>query len=233
MKKRLEGIFKDWTLFEKVWLISFTLIGLGISIAWGDSFIGFIATITGMLANILVAKGKISTYLFGAIGVATYGYVAFGYGLYGEAMLNWGFYFSANIIGFFMWNKNKKQAEEKLFGEDVPVKKLTKKGWLVVVALFIIGSITYAFILTTLNAQQVRLDSMAVVLSIIAQVLMLMRYVEQWYLWVLVNILSIGLWVVTLVQSGGNDYVMIIMWVSYLVNSIYGLINWIKLSKTN
>lgn len=227
----MKNLFKDWTLFEKIWIITFGLVGFGISIAWGDSFIGFIATITGMLANVLVAKGKISNYFFGVVAVLTYGYVAYGYGLYGEAMLNWGFYFLANVIGFFMWSKNKKEEKEKLSGEDIPVKHLTAKGWLLVIGIFIVGAVSYAFILSQLNAQQVRLDSMAVVLSIIAQILMLMRYAEQWYLWIAVNVLSIALWVVTLVQSGGNDYVMVIMWLAYLLNSIYGLINWRKLSK--
>lgn len=231
MKRIINKMFEGWTLFEKIWLVTFTLIGFGVSVAWGDSFIGFVATITGMIANILVAKGKIANYFFGFIGVVTYGFVAYGYALYGEAMLNWGFYAIANVVGFFIWTKNKKRNTNKIAGEDIPVKSLTKKGWLYVIGSFILGSLTYAIILIELNAQQVRLDSMAVVLSIIGQILMTLRFKEQWIIWIAVNVLSVTLWVVTLVQSGGNDYVMIVMWVSYLINSIYGYVNWTKLNK--
>ena len=201
------------------------------SFVWGDTWLGFISTITGMLANLLVAKGKISNYIFGVIGVATYGYIAYGYGLYGESMLNLLFYLPANIIGFFMWRKNKKAKEVKINGEDIPTKKLTKKGWVIVILTFIVCAIGYALVLTSLNAQQVRLDSMAVVLSVIAQVLMLMRYTEQWILWIIVNVLTIALWVITLVQTGGNDWTMVVMWSAYLVNAIYGYINWLRISK--
>lgn len=231
MKRILSRVFEGWTLFEKIWLITFTLIGFGVSIAWGDSWIGFVATITGMVANILVAKGKIANYFFGFIAVVTYGFVAYGYALYGEAMLNWGFYAIANVVGFFIWHKNKKRKTNRVMGEDIPVKSLTKKGWLLVIGSFIMGSLVYAIILIELEAQQVRLDSMAVVLSIIGQILMTFRFKEQWHIWIAVNVLSVALWIVTLVQSGGNDYVMVVMWISYLVNSIYGFINWKKLEK--
>ena len=72
---------------------------------------------------------------------------------------------------------------------------------------------------------------MAVVLSVIAQFLMVKRYAERWVLWIVVNGLSIVLWAITLLQSGGNDWSMLVMWTAFLVNSIYGYVNWIKMSK--
>ena len=71
----------------------------------------------------------------------------------------------------------------------------------------------------------------AVVMSVVAQILLTLRYAEQWVLWILVNLLSIVLWVVTLSQSGGSDYTMPVMWTAFLINSIYGWINWLKLQQ--
>ena len=225
-------LLKDWTVFEKCWLGLFTIINIVLFLAWSDSWLGLVSSMTGMLAVVLVAKGKISNYFFGIINVATYGYIAYGYGLYGEATLNWGFYLLANIIGFFMWKKHTKEKSEKVNGEDVYAKRLTAKGWLMVLAVFVLGSLGYAEILYLMDAQQVRIDSMAVVLSVIAQMLMLYRYADQWLLWIAVNVLSIALWVVTLLQTGGNDWTMVVMFAAYLVNSVYGYINWLKISKT-
>lgn len=144
-------------------------------------------------------------------------------------MLNGLFYFPAQFIGLYMWSRHRTQTS--IQGEDVAVKRLTKKGWMILILIAVVGSILYAELLHVIGGQEVRLDSAAVVLSVLAQILMLKRYAEQWALWIAVNVLSISLWVVTLIKQGGNDMNMVVMWSAFLVNSIYGYYNWIKLSK--
>lgn len=222
-------MLKGWTKFEKVWLATFTAINIYLFFAWGDSILGLTSSITGMICVVLVAKGKISNYYFGIVQTATYAYISYTYGLYGEAMLNGAFYLPIQFIGIYLWNKNKTLESTK--GEDVSVKRLTVKGWIILVAVSVLSSLAYAKVLQVIGGQQVRLDSVAVVLSIIAQFLMLKRYAEQWALWIVVNILSIALWIITLVNTGGNDWSMLVMWTAFLFNSAYGYINWIKMSK--
>ncbi|OCA84205.1 nicotinamide riboside transporter pnuC [Bacillus sp. FJAT-27225] len=222
-------MLKDWTLFEKVWLLVFTGINIFLFFAWDDTLIGLISSITGMLCVVLVAKGKISNYYFGIIQTGTYAYISYTYGLYGEAMLNGIFYFPLQFIGIYYWKKN--QIGQGTLGEDVAVKRLTKKQWVWLSVIMVISSAVYAEILHLIGGQQVRIDSVAVVLSIIAQILMVKRFAEQWALWIMVNVLSILLWAITLFQSGGNDYNMLVMWSAFLINSIYGYINWIKMSQ--
>ena len=94
-----------------------------------------------------------------------------------------------------------------------------------------IASILYAELLFFIGSQQVRIDSVAVVLSIVAQFLMLFRYAEQWVMRIVVNVLSVLLWVITLTTTGGNDYTVLVMWLAFLVNSIYGYVNWLRMSK--
>ncbi len=231
MNERLKGYLAQWSVFEKVWITLFTGITVYLYFAFEDTLLGLVSSISGMLCVVLVAKGKVSNYLFGIVQTATYGVIAYGYGLYGEAMLNWLFYFPTQFIGIWLWMRHSKKKEESEQGEDVYVKRLTPKGWAVVIGSFIAGALIYAELLTWLSAQQVRIDSMAVVLSVIAQILMVQRYAEQWVIWILVNVLTITLWLVTLIQTGGNDWNMVIMWTAFLVNSIYGYVNWVMLSK--
>lgn len=222
-------MLKDWTKFEKVWLLIFTAVNLFLYIKWKDSLLGLTSSLTGMLCVVLVAKGKISNYYFGIIQVSTYAYIAYTYKLYGEATLNAFFYLPIQFIGLYMWNKNR--TLESTRGEDVSVKRLNKKGWLLLIIVSFVASLIYAEILRSIGGQQVRIDSVAVVLSIIAQILMLKRYAEQWILWILVNLLSIILWVITLLNNEGADnWTMTVMWTAFLINSIYGYINWIKMS---
>lgn len=222
------GIFKDWTRFEIGWLFTFTLVNIYLFFAWSDSLIGLISSITGMLCVVLVAKGKIANYYFGIVQTLTYAYIAYGYGLYGEVMLNALFYFPVQFIGIYMWKKNK--TEHGVKGVDVTVKSLTKKGGLYTIFSILILTIGYGFFLKYLGGNIVWTDSATNVLSIVAQILMLKRYSEQWILWISVNILSIFLWVAALVTQGGNDFSMLVMWSAFLVNSIYGYVNWRKIS---
>ncbi|MCD8502778.1 MAG: hypothetical protein LRY71_15325 [Bacillaceae bacterium] len=39
------------------------------------------------------------------------------------------------------------------------------------------------------------------------------------------------LWISALIATGGNDISILVMWSAFLVNSIYGYMNWTKLSK--
>lgn len=220
---------KNWTKFELAWLGVFTLVNIYLFFAWGDSLLGLISSLTGMLCVVLVAKGKISNYYFGIVQTGTYAYISYTYGLYGEAMLNGLFYFPLQFVGIYLWNKNK--VDQSTTGEDVKVKTLTRIQWIQLIVIAVITSVLYAYFLHLIGGQQVRIDSVAVVLSIIAQILMIKRYAEQWVLWIVVNGLSIVLWAITLLQSGGNDWSMLVMWTAFLVNSIYGYVNWIKMSK--
>ncbi|MDF2790533.1 MAG: nicotinamide riboside transporter PnuC [Neobacillus sp.] len=181
-----------------------------------------------MLCVVLVAKGKIANYYFGIVQTLTYAYIAYGYGLYGEVMLNALFYFPIQFIGIYMWKKNK--TEHGVKGEDVRISSLTKKGWFYTVLSILILTIGYGFFLKYLGGNLVWTDSATNVLSIAAQILMLKRYTEQWLLWISVNVLSIFLWLGALISQGGNDFSMLVMWSAFLVNSIYGYVNWRKLS---
>lgn len=221
------GIFKNWTRFEIIWLITFTLVNIYLFFAWSDSLLGLISSISGMLCVVLVAKGKIANYYFGIVQTLTYAYIAYGYGLYGEAMLNALFYFPVQFIGIYLWRQHKTNRDVK--GEDVKVTSLTTKGWLYTLVSIVVLTIGYGYFLRYLEGNFVWTDSATNVLSITAQILMLKRFAEQWLLWISVNVLSIILWASALISQGGNDFSMLVMWTAFLFNSIYGYINWRKL----
>ena len=222
-------LFKEWTWFERIWLLLFSIVNVFLYLKWDSGLIGLISAMSGMLCVVLVAKGKISNFVFGIVNTATYAYISYGYGLYGESMLNALFYLPTQFIGLWMWQRHR--SVNKVRDEDIEIKRLSLKGWAVVIASVVVGAYVYMHVLMAMNAQQVRIDSVAVVMSVVAQILLTLRYAEQWVLWILVNLLSIVLWVVTLSQSGGSDYTMPVMWTAFLINSIYGWINWLKLQQ--
>lgn len=224
-------MLKQWTLFEKLWLVISVAVITTLGFLWDDTLIGLVSSISGILCVVLVAKGKISNFYFGIIQASTYGYIAYGYGLYGESMLNLVFYLPMQFIALYFWNKNKKSNTEAINGEDVYAKRLTQKQWMYLLVTIVVSFVGYSFFLHQIGANLAGLDGLAVVLSVVAQFLLLFRYAEQWLMWIVINVLTIALWIVILVQSGGNDWTILAMWVAFLINSIYGYINWRRIAR--
>lgn len=77
------------------------------------------------------------------------------------------------------------------------------------------------------------MDATSTVLSVIATILMLARYTEQWIMWVIVNVVSVVLWVMALMSGGEGAVTLLVMWIAYLFNSIYGYVNWRKMASKN
>ena len=221
--ERIKEMFNDWSLYEKVWLILFTIITLGLSLYWKDSAIGLVASLTGIWCVLLVAKGKISNYYFGIINAIAYGYVAYGQNYFGEVMLNIGYFLPMQFLGIYLWNKHKDSKDE------VVVKSMSNRDRAIWLATSFISIIVYGFVLKGLGGNLPFIDSISTVLSVIAMILMAKRYLEQWALWIIIDIASIVLWFTALGNDG--DISVLIMWISFLINAVYGMFNWIKLSK--
>ena len=231
MIKWIKNYFNGWKWFEFLWLGLFTAIIIGLSIYWKDNWMGIVASLTGIWCVVLVAKGRTSNYYFGIVNVIFYALVALKWQYYGEVMLNAIYFLPMQIYGLYFWTRNK----NKLVGvkDTVQVKFLKNRGRLFWGALSVIGIIGYGFILKRIGGRMPFTDSTSTVLSIIAMVLMARLFMEQWILWIVVDIVSIALWVNVVVVEGGNDISILIMWVAYLINAVYGMISWIKMHKEN
>lgn len=224
----MKNLLKEWTLFEKVWLVAFTAIILSLSIVWGESPIAAICSLTGMLSVVLVAKGKISNYYFGIVNVALYAWLSFEQGFYGDSALYAVYFAPMQFIGWYMWKKSNSTVKGEQFGVKVAV--MTAKMKIFWASVTIVGIAVLAVILTALNGTLAIVDSSTTVLQIVAMILMVKRFKEQWSIWILVNTLSIAMWVYAAI-NGTADFTLIVMWVAYLVNSIYGYVMWNKAEK--
>lgn len=223
------GSWSHWSTFEKSWLGLFALVTIAVFFLMDDTILGLIASLAGMICVVMVAKGLIGNYLFGIIQVSLYGYLSIQYGLFGEAMLNLAFYLPTQFIGLWLWSRNRRTIKDT-DTDEVIAKKLTGIQIAGIAIASVILIACYAWLLKTIGGNEVSLDSATTVLSIIAQILMLLRYREQWIMWIVINVLSIIMWVFTLNAQDGTDWTLVVMWSAFLVNSIYGYWNWTRLA---
>ena len=59
----------------------------------------------------------------------------------------------------------------------------------------------------------------------IANALMVLRYREQWLLWIIVDVVTVIMWVLA------GDWIMTTMWSVYLLNACYGMITWTRMNR--
>ena len=196
--------------------------------------IGSVAGIAGVLCVVLVAKGSIWNYLFGIVNVSMYAYISYRAALYGDAALNALYYVPMQFIGWWQWRRRGAAMSEAEAGGNGVQVKARRFNWNQRMALALgctVAVVACGFILQHLGDPQPFKDSTTTVLSIVAQALMALAFMEQWVLWIITNIVSVVMWVICVARGEAHAGVMVIMWSFYLLNSINGLRVWMKLSR--
>ena len=196
--------------------------------------LGSMAAISGVLCVVLVAKGSIWNYLFGLVNVSLYAYISYKASLYGDAALNALYYLPMQFIGWWQWRRRgaaMSAAEAGDSGVQVKARRFTWKQRAILFLGCAVAVVAVGFLLKHVGDPQPFKDSTTTVLSIVAQMLMALAFMEQWALWIITNIVSVVMWCVCVSRGEAHAGVMVIMWVFYLLNSINGMRVWMKLSK--
>jgi nicotinamide mononucleotide transporter len=143
-------------------------------------------------------------------------------GLVGNAILHILYYFPIEIYGFFNWKKNLKKHSSEIIKEKMATKKRLILGVLTCIMILILS-----FIFKTLKNPCPILDSTLTSLSIVGMFLCVKRYIEQWAIWTMVNIISIFMWFEVFIKGEGVFSIFIVR-VIYLFLGIYFYIRWRK-----
>ena len=211
-----------WKPFEVLLLVFCVGAQLWLLIQTSAPLLDAISGITGTICVVLVSKGKISNYFFGLIFAYTYFYVAWHQNYIGEMNSVLYIYLPAQFIGYFLWKANMQKEQNS---DAVIAKALTVNGWIGLIAFLVIGTLLFVEILNYYGGSSTGLDGLSTIIVVAAQALMVLRYREQWLLWIVLNIISILLW--------ADNTSMYVMYSAYLLNSLYGYYNWSKLQKAS
>lgn len=198
--------------------------------------VGSIAGIAGVLCVVLVAKGSIWNYLFGIVNVSMYAYISYKAALYGDAALNAFYYVPMQFIGWWQWRKRgaaMSESEADGAGVQVKARRFSWRQRAVLAVGCAAAVIAGGFILRYFGDPQPFKDSTTTVLSIVAQALMALAFMEQWALWIITNVVSVVMWSICVARGEAHAAVMVIMWVFYLLNSLNGFRVWLKLSRSS
>lgn len=158
-------------------------------------------------------------YLFGLVMVALYFFVFWEQALFAEAVLQV-FFFAAQGWGWWLWLR--------VGGDDnkVEVRWLDwRSRWVWLVAMAAI-SVNLAWLMekyTTASAPWI--DTPIAVFSVGAQILLAFRRIENWVLWVVIDIVSIWLYIMRDLEPTAGLYG------GFLVMSLFGLKEWTEAAR--
>ena len=215
---------KKW---EVVWLITACAIIVALSIYWQDTWMGILSATTGAACVICTGKGKLSAYVFGLVNSVLYAIISYQAALYGETMLNALYYVPMQFVGFYTWSRHMNTETN-----EVIKKNMKWTGRLMMTAFILAGTIGYGLLLRAMGDAMPFVDAFTTVTSVAAMLISVKMFAEQWWIWVVVDIVSVYMWFQSFLQ--GQEYIAtLIMWLVYLVNAVIMLVKWEREAKRN
>lgn len=218
----LKHEIKSLNNFERIFFLCAITIILLTSILTKDNKLALLSSLCGICYTILAGKGKIYCYFIGMIGTFCYSYLAFKNAFYGNFALYFFYYLPMEIIGTFKWKKHL-----KVNSTEIKKTSLTKKELLIYTIATIITTIIFAYFLFLIGDKNPIIDSIATIFSITGMILTVKRCIEQWYIWIIVNTLSLIMWLFAYI-NGSNSLALVFMWLTYLILGFYFLFQWKK-----
>lgn len=220
----LKDMFTGWSKWEA--LYAFILLSLQVGVLFvpvpGSELtplwlkvVSFIVGVSGTICVLLVAKGKMTNYLFGTVQTF-FGVVVGGYhGLIGETLEN-AMYLVFQFIGAKEWAENLKD------DSAVETKRFHLSDWFLTVGSIAVLTFGVGTIFNFFNGNFGYTDAFTLIVAIIAQLLMVYRYREQWVIWFALNVVSVWQF------YHAGDSSMFALYVALTINTVYGWAIWTR-----
>ena len=175
-----------------------------------------VGTALGLLYLWLEYKANIWLWVVGAIMPVVHGALYLSSGIYADAAMQL-YYVAAGIYGLVVWSRRpKRQGEGKI--------RHTPKRWVLpLMAVYAVLHVAIYFILTEFTDSRVPiLDSMSTALSIVAMWMLSRKLVEQWLVWLVVDMISVGLYIYKGIPITAGLYTL------YCALAVAGYVRWYR-----
>jgi nicotinamide mononucleotide transporter PnuC len=216
-----------FTRFEKIlWIVSVLAIIISFIIFGGDSFLDMIASIIGVSALILCAKGNFIGQILVIIFSTLYGYISYSFSYYGEMITYMCMTLPMAVIALISWLRNPYNGKKT----EVKVYKVGPKEIAVMSFCTVIVTIVFYCILSVFNTANIVPSTFSVTTSFVAVYLTYKRSPYFALAYSVNDLVLIILWIL----AGIKDiryFNMVVCFVIFFINDIYGFISWKKMEK--
>lgn len=182
----------------------------------GKIWIEIFGVVTGILYVILEVKQNRLLWPLGILTSATYVYVFFTGKFYADMGLQI-YYVLISVYGWYFWSRGGVKKEKK----ELPVVRINKVQLLLLILTFTLSWVVIFLVLDRYTDSTVPLgDSFTTALAIVATWMLTQKIIEQWFLWIVANVVSMGLYIYK------GLYPTVILYAVYAGMAVYGYIEW-------
>jgi len=146
------------------------------------------AVLTGLLNVFLAGRASLWNYFFGAISVSLYLFIFYQAKLYADMSLQL-IFLNFQFYGWYQWRYGSASHHERA------ITRLPRIYWLGVITSTLLLYAVLAWVLDHYtDSTTVALDAFTTALSLVAQTMMSKKWLEHWWLWMLVDAIAIPMY---------------------------------------
>ena len=223
----LKYFFGGLTKFEiGLWAGSVILIVISSVVCGRTDYFYVAAALVGATALIFVSKGNVLGQVLTVIFSIFYGIISFSYRYYGEMITYLAMTAPIAVASVVAWLRHPYRENKA----EVQVNRLSAKEYFFIALLGAGVTIVFYFILRALNTANLAVSTFSVLTSFVAVWLTMRRSPLYALAYALNDIVLIVLWSFAAAES--IEYIsMVVCFVVFLVNDIYGFFNWCRLRR--
>ena len=178
--------------------------------------IEIVATILGLTNVYLIVRRNIWNYPFGLAMVVLYAKIFYDYKLYSDALLQI-YYVAIQLYGWWYWLRGRQP------DGLITVSRLAAAQRALTVGIIVVGAAGLGwFMASKTDASVPYWDATTTVMSLVAQFLLSRRCIENWVLWIAVDVLSIGIYTYKALYLTAGLYAV------FLGMATWGLLAWLR-----
>lgn len=224
---KIKNPFVDLSHFELVlWLSSVAVVSASYILSGAGDVLTVIASLIGVTALIFVAKGYVFGQVLCVIFSVFYGIISLFFGYYGEMITYLGMSAPVAFMAVISWLRNPYKDTKQVTVN----KRLTAKQWSSVILLSVGVTLIFYFILDALDTANLLFSTISVTTSFAASYLTYLRSSYYGIAYGLNDVVLIVLWSLASIED--ISYIpMVACFIMFLVNDLYGFINWQRILK--
>lgn len=224
---KIKKLLNYFNLTEKlIWSISVIVIIVSFFLFENDGYLTLVASLIGVTSLIFCAKGNPFGQFLMIIFAIIYSIISFSFQYYGEMMTYLGMSLPMAAFSLVSWLKNPFNGNKS----EVAVNKITFKEIIFMSFLTLVVTIVFYFILKYFNTANLIPSTFSVSTSFLAAYLTFRRNPYYALAYASNDVVLIVLWVSASFKD--ISYLsVVICFVVFLVNDLYGFISWLRMMK--
>lgn len=224
---RIKRLIAYFNIAEQVlWCVSVVLIVLSFLLFDRGSYLTLIASLIGITALVLTAKGHPISQGLMIVFCILYAIISWSFRYWGEMITYLGMSLPMAVLALIAWIRNPFEGKK----QEVKVNRIRSREYVLLAVLALAVTAIFYFILKVTNTANLIVSTFSITTSFVAAYLMARR--SPWFAlgYALNDVVLIVLWILASIED--LSYLSVVVcFVAFLANDLYNFISWRRMER--